>query len=85
MSNCYLIAKLLSNSQGDRSLPRSWWTCHQDGPSGHFLGLDEVNYDAGSLSGLILTNQAGGDFDSLASFCEAETLKISRNVTRILN
>ena len=75
MLNCYLIAELLSNSQGDRSFARSRWTSHQDGPSGHFLGLDEVNYDTGSLSGLILSNQAGGDFNCLAGFCEAETLE----------
>jgi hypothetical protein len=62
----------------------TWRSNHEDGPAGHLLRLDEVNDEAGSLAGLVLTHQATSNLQSFAGLREAKSLNEEIFVQRIL-
>mmetsp|Transcript_35132 Transcript_35132/g.76917 ORF Transcript_35132/g.76917 Transcript_35132/m.76917 type:complete len:349 (-) Transcript_35132:43-1089(-) len=69
--------QLLCNGEGNGRLagPRS--ACHEQGPPGHLLGLDEVHHNTRSLPSLLLPDQPSGNLLSISVVLQAQALDMA--------
>merc|ERR1719221_949826 len=80
-----LHAELLSYSQGQRGLASARSACHQERPSGHLLGPDEVDDHPAGLPSLLLPHEPAADRQGLSVLSQAKALDVAvrRNPLRL--